>query len=268
MEGDSVWLGRFRKPVKLAMIAFIALTGILYVALLAGLLLSSEAYGMYEMIRPAGRPLVQAMLFAIVGTLIFASLYLSDFQGAIEPREHNPFDIFSLVLSRAAMILIAAIVLVMFYEVVSRYVFSAPTLWANELSLWIAAMVLLFSGQYAMQQRCHIRIPVLYDRMPFWMRKVSDTLSVALIVFFVFALVWGGYNDAETRFLRMETFGTAWDPPLPGTIKPLLLIAMVLVAVQAVANLVADWSKENAYDDPDGVDETEIENIRATLGDK
>ncbi len=268
MHGDSVWLGRLRRPIFYLMAAFIAATLLLWAWLVVNRLIDPEAYGMYEMIRPTGRPLVQLTLFCLCGATLFSALYLSDFQGSIEPQQRGIFDILSLVLSRIAMMMIALVVLVMFYEVVSRYVFLAPTLWANELSLWIAAFIFLLSGQYAMQQRCHIRIPVIYDRMPFWMRKVSDSLSVLMICLFVLALVWGGYNDAETRFLRMETFGTAWDPPIPGIIKPFLLLAMVLVALQSVSNLIADWNKENAYEDPEGVDDTEIENIKRTLEEK
>ncbi|WOI55384.1 TRAP transporter small permease [Palleronia sp. LCG004] len=265
MHGNSVWLGRARQPIKLLMFGFIAVSLLLYAWLVVSRFIDPNAYGMYEMIRPSGKPLVQLSLFCFSGAVILAAIYLSDFNGEIEPQHTGFFDILSLVLSRIAMMMIAFIVLVMFYEVVSRYVFLAPTLWANELSLWGAAFVFLLSGQYAMQQRCHIRIPVIYDRMPFWMRKVSDTLSVLLICAFVLALVWGGYNDAATRFARMETFGTAWDPPIPGIIKPFLLLAMVLVALQSVSNLIADWNKENAYEDPEGVDETEIENIKRTL---
>jgi TRAP-type C4-dicarboxylate transport system permease small subunit len=167
------------------------------------------------------------------------------------------------------MIATAFIVLVMFYEVVSRYVFSRPTLWANELSLWIASFVFLLAGLYAMQQRSHIRIYIIYDIMPRWAQKLSDCISVLLIVAFTFALVWGGYTDAENRFMRMETFGTAWDPPIPGIVKPALLIIIVLVCIQAVSNLFADWNKEPEQHTPaDEIDETEIANIRATLQDK
>ena len=265
----SVWLGRARGPVKLAMIGFCMGALILYVWLVAAQILNPEtAIGMHEMIRPEGRPMVRLTLFTLVGALIFAALYLSDFKGHIEPTQKGFFDVVSLVLSRVAMILIALIVLVMFYEVVSRYVFSRPTLWANELSLWLAAFVFLLAGQYAMQQRSHIRIHVVYDRMPRGMRKVSDTISVLLITGFAFALVWGGFTGAKTRFLRMETFGTAWDPPIPGIVKPALLIGMVLVAIQAVSNLIADWNRETADVRADDIDETEIENLRRTLGEQ
>lgn len=173
-----------------------------------------------------------------------------------EHEKTGPVDWISWLIGRITMLLIAAIVLVMFYEVVLRYVFERPTLWANELSLWMAGFVFLFSGLYAMQQRCHIRIYVLYDLFPWWLQKASDTLSTALIVVFAFALVWGGYGEARDKLLRWETFGTAFDPPIPATLKPLVLVIVCLVAVQAVSNLIADWDKVEAPHTPaDDIDE-------------
>lgn len=97
--------------------------------------------------------------------------------------------------------------------------------------------------------------------------KTADVISVFLIWVFCFALVWGGFNDAWTRMLRMETFGTAWDPPIPGTIKPAILFIIVLVAVQSLSNLIADWHKDPEHHSPaDEIDEEEIAMLRKTLG--
>lgn len=267
-ETASLWLGRLRRPIRLAMMVSLAVVGLLWLWFVGNAFVSEDAVGMHELIRPAGRPLVTIMLFAMLAALVFASLYFSDTKGAIEEPPRGFFDIVSLVCARLAMMLTAAIVIVMFYEVVSRYVFARPTLWANELSLWIAAFVFLFAGQYAMQQRSHIRIYVIYDMFPRWLRKAADVLSLVLLLFFVFAMVWGNYSDALRRMMRMETFGTAWDPPIPGVVKPAILIIIVLVAIQAVSNLIADWNKDPEEASPYAdIDETEIENIRKTLRD-
>jgi TRAP-type C4-dicarboxylate transport system permease small subunit len=266
IQKESVWLGRLRGPVRLLAIGFTALTLLLYAWLVVNRLFAADPLTMHEMIRPAGRPLVQLFLFSMTAALFFGSVYLSDHVGVIEPEPDGFMDYVSLVFSRLGMIATLFIVFVMFYEVVSRYTFNRPTLWANELSLWIAALVFMIAGLYAMQQRSHIRIYIIYDVMPRWMQKTADVISVGLILGFTFALIWGGYGDAKTRLLRMETFGTAWDPPIPGTVKTVILVAILLVTIQAVSNLIADWNKEYQHHSPaDDIDETEIEQIRQTL---
>jgi len=152
--------------------------------------------------------------------------------------------------SRVSMWLVAAIIGIMAYEVVMRYVFERPTLWANELSLWLAGMVYLFAGLYAMQQRSHIRIFILYDVAPRWLRKFFDVISTLCIVIFAVAVVYGGYGEAKAKLLRWETFGTAFDPPIPATMKPLVLVVVIVLALQAISNLIYDWHKEPEVHDP------------------
>ncbi len=161
----------------------------------------------------------------------------------VEEKPANAIDWLSFAISRVAMLLTAVIVLIVFYEVTMRYVFNSPTLWVNEMSLWLGGVIYLLSGLYVMQQRGHIAITLLYDAVPRSCQRLFDVVSTALICLFAAALVYGGYGEARDKLLRWETFGTAWDPPIPATMKPLILLTVVLVALQAVANLIADWKK-------------------------
>ena len=167
----------------------------------------------------------------------------------VEHQVENWMDRITIAISRVAMFVVAFIVAIMFYEVVMRYVFERPTLWVNEMSLWFAGGVYLLSGLYVMQQRGHIRIFILYDMVPRGWQRLFDTISVVLICIFAAAIVYGGFNEAWTKMLRWETFGTAWDPPIPATMKPLVLITVVLIALQSVTNLIADWNREKEVHD-------------------
>lgn len=159
-------------------------------------------------------------------------------------------DRITLLISRVAMWLPAFVVAIIFYEVFVRYVLGAPTLWVNEMSLWVGGIIYLTAGLYALQQRSHIRIFILYDMAPKWLRQTFDVLSVACVCIFAFAVVWGGFGEAKAKLLRWETFGTAWDPPIPATVKPLILLTLVLLAVQSVSNLIHDWNREPVSHDP------------------
>jgi TRAP-type C4-dicarboxylate transport system permease small subunit len=167
----------------------------------------------------------------------------------VEHERTSWFDGISIAISRVAMFIVAFIVVIMFYEVVMRYVFEKPTLWVNEMSLWAGGVVYLLAGLYVMQQRGHIRIFILYDMVSRPAQRLFDLLSTLFICLFSAAIVWGGWGEAWDKLMRWETFGTAWDPPIPATMKPLVLITVVLIAIQAVANLIADWSKEKEVHD-------------------
>ena len=207
-----------------------------------------------------------AALLGLPVFLIFGTFTVKRAQ--MEMEDYSSIDQIAMFIGRVTMLLIALLVGVMMYEVVLRYVFERPTLWANELSLWMAGFVFILAGFYAMQQRSHIRIFLLYDMMPRGFQKACDTVSTFLILLFAFFLVYGGYGEAKAKLLRWETFGTVFDPPIPATLKPLVLLVVCLVAAQALLNLINDWNKEpEIHTAADDVDQDEIERLKKTVGD-
>ncbi|MEZ5932659.1 MAG: TRAP transporter small permease [Alphaproteobacteria bacterium] len=186
----------------------------------------------------------------------------------MEFQDWRPVDRVALFIGRVTMILIISMTLVMLYEVFLRYVIRRPTLWANELTLWIAGFVFLCAGFYAMQQRCHIRIFLLYDVMPRWVQRAFDILSAGLLVLFAFFLVYGSFQQVFiNKFYKWEMFGTAFDPPIPATVQPAILIIVTLIALQAVVNVISDWNLEpTKHTAADDIDEDELKAIKRSLG--
>ena len=207
-------------------------------------------------------------LLALLGLPLFAVIGVRTVRrAAMEFEAWGPLDRLSVFIGRVTMMLIVLLTSVMIYEVILRYVFEAPTLWANELSLWLAGFVFLCSGLYAMQQRSHIRIFLIYDMLPRAAQRVCDVISTALIALFAFFLIYGGYGEAFAKFNRWETFGTAFDPPIPATIKPMVLFVVAMVAVQAVINLISDWNAEPViHSAADDIDQDEIERLKKAVG--
>ncbi|MEO1473825.1 MAG: TRAP transporter small permease [Pseudomonadota bacterium] len=204
---------------------------------------------------------------AAAGVLAFGYLGVRTVRRAgMEFESWRAADRLAVFVGRVTMMLIVLLTSVMLYEVILRYIFEAPTLWANELSLWLAGFVFLCAGLYAMQQRSHIRIVLLYDAVPRWVQRVFDCISTLLIVTFAFFLIYGGYGEAFDKFYRWETFGTAFDPPIPATMKPMVLLVVGLVAIQAVINLISDWNAEEVHYGGEDLDEEEIERIKAQVG--
>ena len=158
----------------------------------------------------------------------------------VEHERRGWVDAITWRFSRIAMLMPAIIVIIMIYEVFMRYVLEKPTTWVTEMSLWMGGWIYLTAGIYAMQQRSHIRITVLYDVVPRWLKRFFDFIGVVLIIAFAFATVWGGFNEAWDALINWERFGTAWDPPIPATTQPLILVTIVIIAIQAVSNFITD----------------------------
>ncbi|SNY91619.1 TRAP-type mannitol/chloroaromatic compound transport system, small permease component [Cohaesibacter sp. ES.047] len=187
---------------------------------------------------------------------------------------HNEFkhwrqiDRPTLFISRITMILIIAMSCIMLYEVFLRYVFEAPTLWANEMTQWLACFVFLFSGLYAMQQRCHIRIFLLYDMLSRRTQRILDVIAVIIVCIPAFFLVYGSYIQVfVNKFYKWEMYGTAFDPPLPATVLPAILIVITLIALQSVINIFSDWNEVKVlHSAAEQVDQEEIDALKRNVG--
>ena len=186
----------------------------------------------------------------------------------MEFADWRPIDRVALFIGRVTMMLIILMTGVMLYEVFLRYVFESPTLWANELTLWLAGYIFQLSGLYAMQQRCHIRIFLLYDVVPRPIQHLFDIISVTFIWLFAAGMIFGSYKQVfVTKFYKWEMFGTAFDPPIPATIQPMILVMVALIALQAFINLIADWNRDpSELTKAEVLDQEELEAIKRSVG--
>ncbi|MCY4179603.1 MAG: TRAP transporter small permease subunit [Litoreibacter sp.] len=207
------------------------------------------------------------LVFLIAIPILFVLGVRTVRRAPMEFESWRALDRVAVFIGRVTMMLVVVLCCVMLYEVFVRYVLNAGTLWANELSLWLAGFIFLCAGLYAMQQRSHIRIFLIYDMMPRWLQHVCDVVSTALIVTFAFFLVYGGYGEALQKFGRWELYGSAFNPPLPATIKITILIVISLVAIQSVINLISDWNEEPVvHSAADDIDQDELERLKKAVG--
>lgn len=126
------------------------------------------------------------------------------------------------------------------WEVVMRYVFNAPTTWAFELTILLCAICYLLAGGFVTQQKAHIAITSAADMLPRRVRAVLALVSHLIGITAMVGLVWASWKPAVQAVRIVERTGSAWNPPSPAIIKPLILVAAALVVAQLVAHLVRD----------------------------
>ena len=128
------------------------------------------------------------------------------------------------------------------YEVFMRYALNRPTIWVHELTILLSAVGYLFAGAFTLSKRDHIRVSLLYDRQSPRVRTILDAVNHVAIAIFVATLAWAAHERALDAALELERTGTAWNPPLPAILYPLIVLAALLMLLQALANLAVDLS--------------------------
>jgi TRAP-type C4-dicarboxylate transport system permease small subunit len=137
---------------------------------------------------------------------------------------------------RLCYLYLAAVVITA-YEVVMRYLFDAPTVWAFELTILLCAICYLLSGGFVTAQRKHIAITSVYDLMPARIRWWLDLLALLTGILAMGLLVWAAWRPAVLAVTIVERTGSAWNSPSPAIIKPLIAIGAGLIVLQLLAQL-------------------------------
>jgi TRAP-type C4-dicarboxylate transport system permease small subunit len=137
---------------------------------------------------------------------------------------------------RLCYLYLAAVVITA-YEVVMRYLFDAPTIWAFELTILFCAICYLSSGGFVTAQRKHIAITSFYDLMPARIRWWLDLLALLTGILAMGLLVWAAWRPAVLAVTIVERTGSAWNSPSPAIIKPLIAIGALLIVLQLLVQL-------------------------------
>ncbi|ART63137.1 TRAP transporter small permease subunit [Kushneria marisflavi] len=140
--------------------------------------------------------------------------------------------------------LFMVVIFAMTWEVVSRYFFLAPTSWANELSLYVCAIAYVYAGVFVMRRDAHLRVTVLYDLAPRRLRRALDVVQCLMTLCFCLIVAGFGAREAWVALINGERFGTVWNAPIPMTLKPLIVICALVMAVMSVINLYRRWHQQ------------------------
>ncbi|GAP35199.1 TRAP transporter small permease subunit [Piscinibacter sakaiensis] len=106
-----------------------------------------------------------------------------------------------------AALLLVPLVLATTWEVVARYAFGAPTIWAYEVGYTLTGSHFLLALAYTLRQGEHIRIDVLSGSLPPGARRAIDALVYALVLPILLWLTWTLWGYASSGYARGETSG-------------------------------------------------------------
>lgn len=81
-----------------------------------------------------------------------------------------------------------------FYEIVSRAFFNAPTTWSTELSIYAIIGSCFVGAAYALREDAHIKVDLLLHNVSVPLRKAMLIISSLLGLLFSLIFTWFGWE--------------------------------------------------------------------------
>ncbi|WP_246233497.1 TRAP transporter small permease subunit [Pelistega europaea] len=133
--------------------------------------------------------------------------------------------------------LIFVIVFSMMYEVVSRYVFNAPTVWGLELATLLFGPYFLLGGAYLLHIKGHVNLDIIKNKLSLRLQKWLDFFSYVVVIIFCSILFYYAYPAALDSFQYGETSFSAWNPIIWPT-KFAIPLALIMLGLQSLAEMI------------------------------
>jgi TRAP-type mannitol/chloroaromatic compound transport system permease small subunit len=135
--------------------------------------------------------------------------------------------------------LIIPMVLALVYEVIARYFFNAPTIWAYDVTFITYGTFFMLGSAYTLQRSGHIRTDSYYGQWSPKTQGMSDTICYVLFFFpplLIFLYVTWDYFWVS--FMRDERSVTSPWLPRIWPLKATMPATCVLLLIQGVAELL------------------------------
>jgi TRAP-type mannitol/chloroaromatic compound transport system permease small subunit len=99
-----------------------------------------------------------------------------------------------------------AFFVLLFIEVILRYFFNSPTVWANELAQMLFGAYAILGGGYILLTGGHVNVDIVYTRFPAKTRAAVDIVTSVLFFLFCGMLPGLGFPFAVRAFpIRLES---------------------------------------------------------------
>jgi len=135
--------------------------------------------------------------------------------------------------------LIYPIMLVLVYEVVMRYLFVRPTIWAHETSCMLYGVHFLLGGAYALRHNAFVNVEAIYIRFSKRTRAIIDLITWTMFYIFAGVLLWKSVPWALASLSVFEYSDSTWGPPL-WPVKFAIPIGVFFILLQGMTKTIKD----------------------------
>jgi TRAP-type C4-dicarboxylate transport system permease small subunit len=133
------------------------------------------------------------------------------------------------VFTAVASLLILAVALLVFWDVVARYAFDAPSLWISDFAKFALTYIFFLGLAPALQSGHHVSVDLFDGLWPRVLKPLMPRIAMGACIVFGLVLLW---------FVGLATLRTFDRDPLAQTLIPVRLKYVHVVGPVGVAQFV------------------------------
>lgn len=151
-------------------------------------------------------------------------------------------DRLSSFFGKAAAILVLPMMYALVHEVVSRYFFNAPTIWAGDTALILYGIFFMMASPYCLKAGMHIRTDFLYSRWSVKTRGCIDFFTYLMLYIpahIVFLQV--GWKFFYKSFVQNEVIISSPWMPIIWPMKLAIPASLLLMLFQGTSEIIKSY---------------------------
>ena len=139
------------------------------------------------------------------------------------------------------LIILAAIV--MLYDVISRYIFESPSLYASYAAAFLMLGAVFLGTAYALQAGGHVNVEIFVDKMKPLPQKVVLTIG------YLFSMVFVLFLSRASLTFAMRAYANKWGAqgnlPIPSVILyGIMFVGTALLFITLLFTIIEVWKKD------------------------
>ena len=135
--------------------------------------------------------------------------------------------------------LIVPMLSIIVWEIVMRYFFNSPSLWAYEISLFMYGSFIALGGAYTHLVGGHVNVDIIWGRLSPRGRATLDVITSVFAFLFLGVMFWASLEITIKSWQIGETTMTHWKP-IYYPLRTMLPVGCFLFLMQVFAKLIRD----------------------------
>ena len=128
-----------------------------------------------------------------------------------------------------AGLLVVTVTFSVLYEVVARYFFNSPTIWAVDLTEYSLVYITFLGTPWVLRDRAHTRVEIVVERLRPRVRLTLSVLVSLVAAVAAVVLAWEGALETWESYLGGHAELKAWRVPRWPLILPICIGSVLLL---------------------------------------